>query len=120
MTRITENAFITGVEDLITELASGSEEDGKLRRRCHEALIAGYGRALALEGKRRRLRERQLELVDLPELGAGAMRELTSLAQRRARLDRQERDLRMVLARLREACVGLADALHDTMPRRSA
>jgi hypothetical protein len=121
MTRITENAFIARVEDLITELASHQDGDAKLRCDCHEALVAGYGRALALEGERRRLRERQLELADLPELDAGALRELTGLTQREARLGHQERELRAALARLREACLELPDAaLHETMPRRSA
>jgi hypothetical protein len=121
MTRIIESAFIAWVEGLITELVDVREGDDDLRRRSHEALMEGYGRALALEGRCRQLRERQLELADLDEPDAGALRELTGLAQREARLGNQERELRAVLARLREASIRLADAaLHETMPRHSA
>jgi hypothetical protein len=121
MTSITEKDFIAHLEGLIAELADVRAEDDDLRRRSHEALMEGYGRALALEGRCRQLRERQLELADLPEPDAGALRELATLARREARLGRQERELRALLALLRERGAGLAGAvLHETMPRRSA
>jgi hypothetical protein len=121
MTSITEKDFIARVEGLTAELADAHGGDDDLRRRSHEALMEGYGRALALEGRCRQLRERQLELADLPEPDAGALRELTALARREARLGRQERELRALLARLRERGAALAGAaLHETMPRRSA
>jgi hypothetical protein len=120
MTSITEKDFIARVEGLLAELADAHGGDEDLRRRSHETLMEGYSRALALEGRCRQLRERQLELADLPELDAGALGELTALARREARLGRQERELRALLALLREREAALADALHETMPRRSA
>jgi len=105
MTRITETAFIAGIEDLIAELMSRRGENGGLRRRWHEALVAGYGRALALEGERRQLHERQLQLAGRPELDTDALQELTGLAQREARLGRRERELRALLKRLRSAAL---------------
>jgi hypothetical protein len=102
MTSITEKDFIARVEGLITELTDVPAADDDLRHRSREALMEGYGRALALEGRRRQLRERQLELADLPEPDVGALRELTALTRREARLGRQERELRGLLALLRE------------------
>ncbi len=103
MTAISEKDFIACIEGLVSELAGAREVDEDLRRRSHEALMEGYGRALALEGQRRRLRERQLELADLPEPDAIALRELAALARREARLGRQEGKLRSMLAPLRSA-----------------
>jgi hypothetical protein len=121
MTCITESDFIARVEGLITELACGREADGDLQFRWNETLIEGYGRALALEGRRRRLRERQLALADLPEPDAGALRQLTAFARSEARLGRQEHELRLLLAALRGALAGLAGAAdHEMIPRRSA
>jgi hypothetical protein len=121
MTSITEKDFIARVEGLMAELADAHGRDEELRRRSHEALMEGYGRALAIEGRCRQLRERQLELADLPEPDAGALDELTVLARREARLGRQERELRALLALLKEREAALAGtALHETMPRRSA
>jgi hypothetical protein len=102
MTSITEKHFIARVEGLVTELTDAPVADDDLRHRSREALMEGYGRALALEGRRRQLRERQLELADLPESDVGALRELAALARREARLGRQERELRSLLALLRE------------------
>lgn len=102
MTSVTEKQFITRVEGLMTELAGVRAADDDLRRRSEEALSEGYGRALALEGRRRQLRERQLELADLPRPDVDALRELTALARGEARLGRQERELRALLALLRE------------------
>ena len=76
----------------MTELAGVRAADDDLRRRSEEALSEGYGRALTLEGRRRQLRERQLELADLPQPDVGALRELTALARGEARLGRQERE----------------------------
>jgi hypothetical protein len=102
MTSITEKDFIARVEGLMSELTDVPAADDDLQHRSRETLMEGYGRALALEGRRRKLRERQLELADLPEPDAGALSELTALARREARLGRQERELRALLARLRE------------------
>jgi hypothetical protein len=121
MTCITESDFIARVEGLIAELAYRHDADRELQYRWNETLMEGYGRALALEGQRRRLRERQLELADLPEPDAGALRQLTAFARSEARLGRQEQELRARLAALRGAVAGLADvARHEMMPRRSA
>jgi hypothetical protein len=121
MTPIAENDLIARIGGLMVELADVREADDDLRRRSQEALMEGYGRALALEGRCRQLRDRQLELADLPQPDAGALRELTALARREARLGRQERELRAVLALLREREAALGSAvLHETRPRRSA
>ena len=121
MTRITESDFIARVEGLIAELACRHEADGDLHYRWNETLMEGYSRALALEGRRRRLREHQLELADLPEPNAAALRQLTAFARSEARLGRQEHELRALLASLKAASPGLADvAHHEMMPRRSA
>lgn len=121
MASITEKDFIARVEGLMAELADIRGGDDDLRCRSHEALMEGYGRALALEGRCRQLREKQLALADLPEPDAGALRELAALARREARLGRQERNLRALLAILKEREAALAGAmLHERMPRRSA
>jgi hypothetical protein len=96
----TEHDFAACVEDLIIKLASRRGADAELERRVHDVLIEGYGRALALEGRRRRLRERQLELADLPKLDAAGLRELAALARREAGLVRKEHELRALLAPL--------------------
>jgi hypothetical protein len=101
MTPITKKNFIAHLEGLMGELAAARALDDDLRRRLDEALMEGYGRALALEGRCRQLRERQLELADLPEPDASALGELTALARREAQLGRQERELRALLARRR-------------------
>ena len=121
VTSIVGNDFIAHIEGLMTELTGVAEVYEDLLSRSHEVLTEGYGRALALEGQRRRLRERQLELADLPEPDAVALRELAALARREARLGRQEDELRSILAPLRERERDWqARALHDMMPRRSA
>jgi hypothetical protein len=121
MTCITETDFIARVEGLITELACGREDDRDLQFRSNETLMEGYARALALEGRGRRLRKRQLELADLSEPDAAALRQLTAFARSEARLGRQEHELRVLLAVLRGALAGLAGAAHHEMiPRRSA
>jgi hypothetical protein len=121
VTCITENDFIARAERLITELGGRSAADADLVGRRHEMLTEGYGRALALEGQRRRLRERQLELADLSEPDAGALRELTTLARREARLGRREHELRALLSALKGAHTGpLKTSRHEMMPRRSA
>jgi chromosome segregation ATPase len=121
MTCITESDFIARVEGLIAELERRRDTDGDLQCRWNEALMEGYTRALALEGRRRRLRERQRELADLPEPSNAAMRQLTALTRSEASLRRQEHELRALLVSLRAALVELADvAHHEMMPRRSA
>jgi hypothetical protein len=97
-----EKDLIARIESLISELAGVGEVDGELERRRLETLMEGYGRALALEGQRRRLRERQVELADAPEPDAVALSELGALALHEARLGRREGKLRAMLARLRE------------------
>jgi hypothetical protein len=102
VTPIAEKTFIACIEKLMTDLAGAGEVDEDLQSRSYEVLMEGYGWALALEGQRRRLRERQLKLADLPEADAGALSELAGLARREARLGRQEGELRSMLAPLRE------------------
>jgi hypothetical protein len=99
---IEEKDFVASVEALIAKLAGAEEVDEDLHARSHEVLMEGYGRALALEGERRRVRERQLQLADVAELDAVMSRELAALAQREARLSRRESELRSVLAPLKE------------------
>ena len=94
---------IAHVERLIAELASRGHRHEDLQDSWQQALIAGYGRALTLEGEPRRLRERQLELAGLPQPDAQTLSELTGSVQREARLDRRERELRTVLGRLEGA-----------------
>ncbi|MCW3058036.1 MAG: hypothetical protein JWO21_2005 [Solirubrobacterales bacterium] len=121
MTCATEHDFIARVERLIGELASRRGADRHLLCRWQDALTEGYGRALALEGRRRRLRLRQLALADLPEPDAAAQRELVSLSQREVKLARQVLELRAQLEALKEAGAGLAEGPpYETMPRRSA
>ena len=86
---------------MISELDS-AEFDAGLRGRCDDALMHGYALALRLEGRRRRLRERQLELAGLSEIDDGMTRELASAAGREASLAREERRLRGLLTLLRE------------------
>jgi hypothetical protein len=102
VTSTDENDFLARIEGLMSELACVVEVDEELGIRSHEALMEGYGRALALEGQRRRLRERQLKLAELPNPDAVALRELTALARREAWLSQQEGRLRSMLDPLRE------------------
>jgi hypothetical protein len=101
MTPTTKKEFTVRVEELMSELVGVQEMDEGLQTRWHETLMEGYSRALALEAQRRRLRKRLLELADLSEPDAGALRELTSLTRQEARLGRRERKLRALLDRLR-------------------
>jgi hypothetical protein len=110
VTCIAEEDLIARIESLISELAGVGEVGGELERRRLETLMEGYGRALALEGQRRRLRERQVELADVLEPDAGALSELAALALREARVGRRERKLRAMLGPLRGGRRGAADA----------
>jgi len=107
VTCIAEKDVIARIESLISELAGVGEVGEELESRRLETLMEGYGRALALEAQRRRLRERQLELAD-GEPDAVALSELGVLAMREARLGRRERKLRAMLAPLRGRRTGMA------------
>ena|SRR5436190_16917023 len=101
MTCIPESEFIARVEELMAELGSRRDADGSLRRRWEELLMEGYGRALAVEGKRRRVLRRQRELAGLPRTEGAVTDELVSLVRCEAALAHEERRLRDLLARLR-------------------
>lgn len=88
------------LERLIRELEASALDEG-LRHRCDEALTAGYAEALAIEGRRRRLRERQRELLAEGDGGAAAIEELVGVARRELDLVREEKALRELLGRLR-------------------
>ena len=110
---ILDSDFTARVESLLTEFAEIRSAGEDLCRRLHETLLEGYGRALALEGERRRLHTQQLRLADLPSPNDQALRELAALAQSEARLARESSGLRALVGRLRERELGLCDSPDD-------
>ena len=93
--------FLPDAEDVAVVDDQGHTSD---LQRIHDAGL--FEGRLANGARRYRVRvrygERQLELADLPEPHVGALRELTALARREAQLGRRERELRALLALLRE------------------
>lgn len=96
-----DRQFLARLQRLIRDIPGADEEAASRDGQRREALAEGYGRALALEGERRRLHERQLDLADLTESDADIPRELASLTRREAGLVRHERELRELLRRLK-------------------
>jgi hypothetical protein len=95
-----DETFIASVQDLIAEVGT-APISYELSERLSGALVEGYARVLALEGARRRLHARELEIAECSPLDSAALSELTELAQREARIVRQERVLRALLESLR-------------------
>jgi hypothetical protein len=95
---------MNSIECLLRELQSGAA-DPALLGRCDAALAEGYAHALHIEGRRRRLRERQSELAESLRGTSPEGDELAWLARTEIVLASRERELRDLLGRLRR-CAG--------------
>jgi hypothetical protein len=102
VTSTVENDFPTHVRRLLSEVAELNEAGEDLQRRLHDTLLEGYGQALALEGERRQLRLRRVELAERSDLDEATLRELASLVRQEAHLASQERAVRELVGQLRE------------------
>jgi hypothetical protein len=90
---------ISSLDTLLAELAAAEQEPPSTH--LDDLLTEGYGRALAFEAERRRMRRRLRDLAAHEDTSGEQAQEVLTLVRDEARLAEVEQNLRIALERAR-------------------